>query len=104
MSIPTKQHHKQQPDEARQTVAECVCSACYGQLVTRYLWREQISEVTCVNENCETPGFVTRSWVARAKAENAAEAIDARQVLQQAVPWMAPKKQSEAELLKGLGF
>ncbi len=73
-------------------------------MTTRYDWHERASEVTCVTEECECPGFVTRSWVERAKAENAAQAIEAKQVLQNAVPWMKPEKKTPEQLLKELGF
>jgi hypothetical protein len=101
---PAKQTHIMDPDQATQTVAQCVCSGCYDQLIQRYDWHTRTSEVTCVTENCDTPGFVSRSWVEQQKANNLAEAHEARQVLQNAAPWMKPEKKSTDQLLKELGF
>lgn len=104
MSIPNKQHHEMSPDQARETVLDCVCAACYGQLTSHYNPKTRTSTVTCATAGCETPGFVTRAWYHQQQAISLGEKAEAQQVLQKAVPWMAPAKKSEAEILKELGF
>lgn len=102
MEITQQIVHELEPDQATKTKRDCVCSDCYGELIVRYDAKTRKSRVTCGTAECPGNGFVTRSWVERAKAENRAQSAEARQVLSKALPWIAPRK-SEQQLLAELG-
>lgn len=102
MSESTQNTQWMEPDQAAKTRRDCVCSDCYGELIVRYDPRARKSAVTCGTPGCACHGFVTRSWVEKAKAQNRAQAAEARRVLSNALPWIAPKK-TVGQLLKELG-
>jgi hypothetical protein len=95
--------HEIDPDDRQKLKRECVCSACYGELVIRYDAKIRRSLVSCATPGCKCPGYVTRSWVERAKAKNLDEAVTARLVLSKAVPWMQSNR-TAASILSDLGF
>lgn len=106
MQSPTngKTIHILPPQEADQVKRTSVCADCFDELTVAYDWRQRQSTVTCITPDCPCHGFVTRSYVDRAKAENRAQAIEAEQVLKNAAPWLQKPKRSAEEILKELGL
>lgn len=90
------------PEEAEKIKRWNVCSACWGELIEQYDYHTRTSTLHCDTEGCECPGYVSRKFVDRREGESTFEAIEAKQALHAAVPWL-PKK-SETDLLKELGF
>jgi hypothetical protein len=89
------------PDDARDTVANYLCSDCWGQLVSHYDPKTRLSSVSCSTPGCTCEGFRTRKGVEREEARAAGDAVDARLALRGALPTL-PK--GERQLLKELGF
>jgi hypothetical protein len=89
------------PDDARDTVSTCLCSDCWGQLVSRYDPKTRMSTVSCSTPGCPCNGVVSRKWVERQEGRLATEAAEARIALRGALPAL-PK--GERKLLKELGF
>lgn len=101
-----KDKHDMTYAEAYRTQQSYVCAGCYHTVVATETDRERGTwTATCATTDCSTPGYVTRSWLKREQEKNAAQAIEARDVLRQAVPWMNPHKgKTDDQLLKELGF
>lgn len=90
------------PDRASETVQRMVCSDCWEHLIEYYDAKTRMSVVRCATKDCECHGYVSKAFVERRAQENRAEAIEAKAVLREALPWMP--KRSEKELLSELGF
>jgi hypothetical protein len=90
------------PEQAEKTVRDCVCSDCWGQLTARYNPKTRTSTVRCSTPGCPCNGYRSRKGVEREEGEAVVNALEAKQALRSAMPWL-PKK-SETKLLAEMGF
>lgn len=81
-----------------------VCSGCWSELVIMPD-KEHKGMYYALCLNCETKGYVTKSWKEKQTLEAAAKAHDAKINLKDAVPFLNPTAGLEvSEILKRLGF
>lgn len=92
-------------DEAEQTKKNYVCSTCWGHLATfRIALNPKSLMVACANQNCEGVGFVTKAWVEKQRAQNAADKIEAANNLKDILPGLNKPPRDEQTILSELGF
>jgi hypothetical protein len=94
--------HQFDPDQAAQTVRDCLCSDCWGQLIARYDPKTRLSVVKCSTDGCSCNGFVSRKGVVRREAESGFELVQVKQALRNVLPQSLPE--DEQAILKSLGF
>jgi len=86
-----------------------VCATCYGDL-THLVDREtEVDAILCPDQNCSGMGFAKRTWTIQRVARSRMELTNARHDLRES-PWgkahpeAIAKRETESDLLKGLGF
>jgi len=90
--------------EAQRMVQRYCCSACWSHLLTFNRPGKGLY-VLCPDCGDKTPGYVSKSWVERRKAESLAEAYSAKQNLKDALPFLnKTAKQSAESILAEIGF
>ena len=73
-----KKYNELESQEAAHIESECVCSKCWGTLITRRVkGKERLFKVVCPKCGGDQ-GFVTKEGVERRKTENKLEAIEAK--------------------------
>jgi hypothetical protein len=93
--------------EAKVTIRDYVCSACWGPL--DYIQHDKdnpkIATVTCMFCKDHTPGFVTKKYAERKAERNHQEFEEAKRALRAALPWMKIKLEAtEKSILQKLGY
>ena len=83
--------------EAMATVKNYLCSRCWGRLIAHDL------DVTCVNPDCDGEGFVTFDYVQRRRAEDGADAAEARIHLRDILN-LKKKDRTPEKILEDLGY
>jgi hypothetical protein len=86
---------------AQNTIANFLCSQCWGHLVAHPTDNGVI--VLCGSCGEETKGYVSKRHVERRQQESQVERLDARQILK-AIIKPAVSGQPESQTLKELGF
>ena len=81
-----------------------VCSDCWSEIVVIYNPKTRQHIARCANPACTFRGTISRRTAEIRKAENAAEAAEAKHALANAVPWMKQDQKTEEQLLKDLGY
>jgi DNA-directed RNA polymerase subunit RPC12/RpoP len=90
--------------DAQRTMQRYCCSGCWSHLNT-YNRPGKGLYVLCPDCGDKTPGYVSKSWVERRKAESHAEAYEAKRNLRDALPFLnETAKKSAEELLAEIGF
>ena len=88
-------------DQAQRAKKKYCCSSCWSSLE---IFPMDGGAFTLKCLACGNPkGLVTKRYVEKRQSENSMEAVNARYVLSQSIPWMKSNK-SEAEIIKDLGF
>jgi hypothetical protein len=89
---------------ASKTKQHYVCSGCWSELIiVPDKTNPQLDLVKCLN--CDCPGYVSKSYVERAKSESYARASDARNNLREAVPFLNKNAGKQiSELLAEIGY
>jgi hypothetical protein len=90
------------PSEISGIMNDYCCSSCWGN-VTVYADGDGYM-VSCQTPDCPTPGLVSAAYVERRLAESNSDAIYAKMVLKDAIPWLQGNKRTEAEILRKLGY
>jgi DNA-directed RNA polymerase subunit RPC12/RpoP len=93
--------------EAKTTIRDYVCSACWDEL--DYIQHDKsnpyVATVFCHTCKEHTPGFVTRKYAERTAERNGQQFLEAKRALRDALPWLrVPVEATEAEILKRLGY
>lgn len=89
-------------EEARKLKDKYRCSSCWS-VLDIFPADNGAFTVRCMGCGDNSKGFVTQRFVEKRKEANAFEAMNAKYVLSQAVPWMK-SKDTEEEILRKLGF
>lgn len=84
------------------TLRDYVCSICWGPLDFHYDTPERKWYALCRRHKEETPGYTSRNYAERRRAESAREAIEAAYNLREILGLAEPISQERA--LKDLGF
>lgn len=89
---------------AARTKKMCVCAGCWSELIIQPdKENPQLDHVLCPNCNC--PGYVGKRFVEQEKSKSAERAIEARDNLREAVPFLNQHAGKQvSELLAELGF
>lgn len=89
---------------AIKTKQRYVCAGCWSELIIQPDKADpQLDRVLC--PNCDTPGYVSKRFADRQESESFAAAIDARENLRAAVPFLNPNAGKQVTtLLAELGF
>ena len=91
-------------NEAQRTVNRYCCSACWSHLLTFNRPGKGLF-VLCPDCGDKTPGYVSKYWVEKRKAESHADAYEAKHNLREALPNLNPTaKKQAADILAEIGF
>lgn len=90
------------PVDAEKLVRDCVCSDCWGDLITSYDRVERSSSVSCSTAGCPNHGVVSKRFVEKREQKSAGELLEAKTALTMAGVLRSGK--SEKQLLADLGY
>ena len=84
------------------TIRDYCCSACWGHLVKRPT-ENRLYIVECHSCGTDTPGYVTKAYADRRRAESFNEAYEVKKLLK-GLGILPTTKRSEQDILADLGF
>ena len=89
------------PEDARHTQNNRVCSGCYEPVVATYDHASGIWTIRCNTDGCPCHGTISKKTLELRKQQDHSDFLEARRVLSAFLPG---GKRTEAQLLQSMGF